>query len=137
MALCLTPDGTPPPMVERIATYTTRLPSARPPRAWVYAAVRDRLSLILPDRSDVPQDLDIDGIRRFVSALSPQWSVTSMRFYLNLWTTSHRMHIAEPEGCLFGCRGADNFRHYVVCPFLRNAIEALGAGVAAGGSVLR
>lgn len=62
-------------------------------------------------------------VRQPVCQLSPQWALTTLPLFLNLWATSHRLQDVTRDPCIFGCEGqAGAFEHYLVYLPLRLVI---------------
>lgn len=65
--------------------------------------------------------MDIARVARYmflIPRLPAAWAVTAMPMPLNLWTTSHRLHVRERDSCR-GAEVADSLVHYLFCEPLR------------------
>lgn len=101
-----------------------------PVREWV--AIRGRMQKIAGDEAPVLAGPFFSRLRAFTRDLPAQWAVTTMRFFLNCWTTTRRMHLCAPEDCIFGCAAPDALGHYMVCLQVRVVLEGAGMGPCVG-----
>lgn len=90
---------------------------------WVARAVAKRMRQVLltSERPGAPEmdSVQIERVRLLVCTLSPAWAVTASRTFLNLWTTSHRVHDEVRDACYWGCEAVDSLGHYLTCEPLR------------------
>lgn len=96
---------------EAVVAVETRTRSARTRAIWEW------MEAILVGTLDAERPAvglaRVHCVRNLVSRLPPAWVVT--RFFLNLWTTPHRMHDVVCDGCYWGCDAPDSLDHYVEC----------------------
>lgn len=90
---------------------------------WVEAATVKRTArlVLLLEECD-PDGIDLEQGARlgaFICRLSPAWASTACRMYLNLRTTSNRLHDRERDRCYLGCGVDDSLSHYAHCMPLR------------------
>lgn len=89
---------------------------------WVTRAVMQRTRRVLQtgDTARMPLDFaQVHRVRDCIARLPVAWTVPATRIFLNLWTTSHRMHDIVRDGCYWGCDSPDSLNHYVDCIPLR------------------
>jgi len=55
---------------------------------------------------------------RISCGLPPQVRMIAMKTWSHSWATTERFHEEHVLGCIFGCGGGDNLRHYLRCDVL-------------------
>lgn len=74
---------------------------------WIARAMVNRSAGLLRCTDGVdgrPIEMDqCELVRRLVCQLCPQCALTTLRLFLNLWTTSHWLRDATRDPCIFGC----------------------------------
>lgn len=94
---------------------------------WVERAITKRMQKVLRSSEEHEargmDEIQIERIRSLVCQLTPAWAVTACRMFLNLWTTSHRMHDESRDACYWGCEAVDSLGHYLTCAPLRMIVS--------------
>lgn len=122
-----------PPMVSHLAAHAA--PSSPAPRRAFGWRRRLRNGCLVSPLPPQMSEKVLLRLRNFAVAATQQWAVTTLRFFLNFWVASCRMHIGETDPCLYGCRASDHFPHYLQCPFRRSAISSTTGREVGGVSV--
>ena len=87
------------------------------PNNWIRLHIRRFPALGIPSDFVPASDLS-KYFKRISSNLPPQVRMIVLKTWSNSWASTERYHEDSILGCVFGCGGHDNLKHYLVCDVL-------------------
>jgi hypothetical protein len=93
------------------------------PRFSWHEVIIGRLSYIFPQLRVELQVLDFEMLSSAMNKQPKSISVSVLKTWTNVWSTTYRLHCRDKFPCVFGCRAShDDLRHYANCSHMWSAL---------------